>query len=140
MFGYTSPFVDTVYRLVVEFANLDNDAAYYTRMDFPDQCASGTLKAIKKVFGEVAPPPPPEVTKIEEKVVHAYQGAIIREQPNTMAKIKATYKKRTALRVVATANDGQMVAGSDVWYQIKSKGPSNKGFVHSSGLERRETV
>jgi hypothetical protein len=140
MFGYTSPFCDTVYRLVVEFANLQNDAAYYTNPKFPQNCAAGVLQALNAEFRIVTTPKPaPEVEAIPEDVVHAMSGAIVRAEPNTSAKVKATYKKRTALRIVAKAKNGQEVFGTAEWYQIKSKGPSNKGFIHLTGLERVET-
>jgi hypothetical protein len=141
MFGYTSPYCAHVYRLIVEFGALQSDSEYFTRADFPLKCGQGVLNALRKTFGvSVVTPPPVEVEKIPEEVRHAFHGAIIRERPSTDSKIKTSYKKRTALRVVAKAKHGQEVGGSDVWYQIKSKGPSNKGFVHSSGLERVETV
>jgi hypothetical protein len=139
MFGYTSPYVDTVYRLVVEFANLQHDKAYYTKESFPDQCGLGILSALNAHFGATVPAEPP-VEKIPEEVRHAYPGAIIRERPDTNSKIKVSYKKRTAIRVVAKATNGQTVGGSNEWFQIKSKGPSNKGFIHISGLYRVETV
>jgi hypothetical protein len=141
MFGYTSPYVATVYRLVVEFGALQSDSAIFGRADFPLKCGQGILNALRKTFAIVdLPVPPPEVIKITEEVRHAYPGAIIRERPNVSTKVKVSYKKRTAVRVIAKAKNGQVVGGSGDWFQIKSKGPSNKGFVHSSGLARVETV
>jgi hypothetical protein len=139
MFGYTSPYCDTVYRLVVEFGTLQFDDEYFTRPDFPKNCGRGVLAALERVFGPAPKPEPPKVEPIPETVRHAFHGSLIREAPSTTAKVKTQYKKRTAIRVVGVAH-GQAVAGSDEWFQIKSKGPSNKGFIHRSGVERVETV
>ena len=144
MFGYTSPYCSHVYRLVVEFANLQHDAQYYTRQDFPERCATGVLAALNQVFGATKPEAPVEVAypvePVPENVRHALHGTIIREKPTTTSRVKTSYKKRTAVRIVAVAKNGEDIHDSDVWFQIRSKGPSNKGFVHASGLERVESV
>jgi hypothetical protein len=139
MFGYTSPFCDTVYRLVVEFGALQSNAGIFTRADFPDQAGRGVLAALNAVFGAPAKPEPPKVEPIGPEVRHAFSGSIIREAPTTESRVKAQYKKRTALKITGKAK-GQKIRDSDEWFQITSKGPSNKGFIHLSGLERVETV
>jgi hypothetical protein len=141
MFGYTSPFCDSVYRLVVEFGTLQHDAAFFTRADFPARCGEGIVAAFGRVFeqAQVIVQPQFDVDPIPEKVVRAFGGAIVRDRPELTARVKVSYRKPTALRIVGKAR-GDEAANSTEWYLIKSKGPSNKGFIHISGLDRRETA
>lgn len=66
MFGYTAEYHQRAYRLIVEFANLQNDAAFFTREDFPARCGEGVVLAMNRVFGvasEPGTPPAPKYAK-----------------------------------------------------------------------------
>jgi hypothetical protein len=64
MFGYTAEFHTNVYRLVVEFGNLQNDGVYYTSGGFPEHCGAGVLEAINSIFGQA----PTEIPNIPAPV------------------------------------------------------------------------
>lgn len=53
MFAYTSPFVDTCYRLVVEHGNVNLDADVITRGDYPTNVAQAAVAALAREFGTV---------------------------------------------------------------------------------------
>ncbi len=76
------------------------------------------------------------VEPIAETVAHAFSGAVVRDRPELSAEIKVTYRRLTALRIVGKAQ-GDEADNSTEWFLIKSRGPSNNGFIHSSGLDDR---
>lgn len=136
-FAYTSPHQPDTTRLVVEHGNIIN--ADDQRIIFDEGFTSKLKPAIKaafaSVFGGAAPKPQPAPTgqKIDA-VGRATKGAVIRDAASRDGKEVRQYKQRTALKLIEVIK-GQLVNGSDLWFKIKSTGPSNGKLIHISGLD-----